>query len=332
MATLVTGCAGYIGSITSKLLLEAGEEVIGIDNLSRNSKDNIPEELKFYQACISDTVMLEKIFKEHDIENVMHFAAYIEVAESTAKPELYKENNFEKSIKFINKLLDLDLKNFVFSSTAAVYGNPGKSGALREDDEKSPINPYGKYKLEVENYLYGVSRKTDFNYVALRYFNVVGAYGRFGEYHDPETHLLPIVIDSLLGKRPNIKIFGTDYDTPDGSAVRDYIHVVDLGQAHINVLDLFKNNETDKLNQAYNLGYNKGFSVLEIVNAVEKVSGKKLDVEHTDRRPGDPATLLANNQKAINAGFFKPKKDSIEEIIKDAYEHRSKHFYHEQVC
>lgn len=325
MAILVTGCAGYIGAIASKLLLEAGYEVIGIDNLSRSKQTNVNDGIKFYQVCISDTDSLEVISQNHHIEAVMHFAAFIEVAESVEKPELYRENNYFKTKIFVDKLVELGINKFIFSSTAAVYGMPLNNNALREDDELKPINPYGENKLAVERYLEKKSQESDFSFITLRYFNVAGAYGDYGEAHDPESHIIPIALDTLLGHRPIFKLFGTDYDTEDGTAVRDYIHVVDLCKAHIDALILFANNfNTSYLNQAYNLGYQKGFSVQGIINSIEKLTGKKIPIEHSTRRPGDPGRLVADNSKAIAAGFFKPELNSIDRIIQDALDHRLK--------
>lgn len=322
MAILVTGCAGYIGAIACKLLLEAGYQVIGIDDLSRSKPSHLVDGIEFYQACISDEKILETIVAKHNIEAVMHFAAFIEVAESVEKPGLYKENNYIKTTVLVDKLINLGIKNMIFSSTAAVYGLPIMDIALKEDSELMPINPYGENKLAVEKYLELKSQEEDFKYIALRYFNVAGAYGDIGEEHEPESHIIPIALDALLGHREIFKLFGTDYNTADGTAVRDYIHVVDLCKAHIAALDLFKSGKG--INQAYNLGYNQGFSVLEIVRSIEKMAGQAIPLEYSNRRAGDPDRLVADNTKAIAAGFFKPERASIDRIIEDALEHRKK--------
>lgn len=321
MAILVTGCFGYIGAICSKILLEQGYDVVGIDNLSRSRQRAELEGLTFYQSCIQDDV-IEEIVSKHKIDTVMHFAAFIEVAESVQKPELYYQNNYLKTKHFVDKLYELGVKQFIFSSTAAVYGAPINNEPLREDSELKPINPYGENKLAVEKYLQEKSASSDFKYIILRYFNVAGAYGELGEEHDPETHLIPIALDALLGQRQGFKIFGNDYDTPDGTAVRDYVHVVDLARAHIRALGLFQNKLG--LNEAYNLGYKRGFSILEILNAIERVAGKSVAAEQADRRAGDPDALVADNSKALEIGLLQPEFDSIDKIIEDALAHRVK--------
>ena len=217
------------------------------------------------------------------------------------------------------------MKQFIFSSTAAVYGMPAGNEPLREDRELKPINPYGENKLAVEKFLQDKSENSDFKFITLRYFNVAGAYGELGEEHDPETHLIPIALDALLGHRKQFKIFGTDYQTRDGTAVRDYVHVVDLAKSHINALALFR--EERGLNEAYNLGYKHGFSILEILNAIEKVAGKPVPAEQAERRPGDPDALVADNTKALEIGLLQPEFDSIDKIIEDALAHRVK--FHE---
>ena len=323
LTILVTGCAGYMGAICSKILIEEGFDVVGLDNLSRGFKENIPDEINFYKGCISDRSFLKEIFKNHKIELVIHFAAFIEVKESVENPELYKENNFEKSKMFFEEITDMGVKNIIFSSSAAVYGIPENPKArILENSKLAPINPYGKYKLEIEKYLEQISLKKNSRFIALRYFNVAGAYGNLGECHQPESHLIPLVLDTVLGQRESFSIYGNDYPTPDGTAVRDYIHVEDLVRAHISAIDLFKNNEINKLNTAYNLGYGKGYSVNEIVKSIEKITMKKINLEISSRRAGDPPSLIADSTKAMNAGFFKPKKNQIDTIIKDAYAHR----------
>ena len=320
---LVTGCAGYIGAICSLLLLEAGHEVIGVDNLSRGQSCNIPKGLKFYQSCVGDKSNIAKILEMHNVDAVLHFAAFIEVAESVKEPDLYKQNNYLNTINFIECLRDHAVNNFIFSSTAAVYGNPPATVTrLGEDLASEPINPYGFYKLEVEKYL---ATLVDFNYIVFRYFNVAGAYKDLGECHQPETHLIPLALDVALAKRDKFYLFGNDYPTPDSTAIRDYIHVQDLAQAHVNALMLL--NDKSKSGQAYNLGYGHGFSVLEIVQAIERVSGLKIALEYAPRRAGDPAQLVADNTKALRAGLFKPANDSIDKIINDAFLHRLR--YHE---
>ncbi len=332
-------------------MLEAGYKVAGIDNLSRGL--TIVNGINFYKGCISDSNLIQKIILENNIDTVMHFAAYIDVAESVREPELYRTNNYQKTITLIDTLKSQGVNNFIFSSTAAVYGNAGSDTQsdlsnpvlerLSEDTELKPINPYGFYKLEVEKYL---ASQENFNYIIYRYFNVAGAYGELGECHEPETHLIPRAIDSALGtahqealiesnqsiaqqnNKQTFCIYGNDYATPDGTAIRDYVHVVDLANAHIEALKVLQQNATNNkpatnlINQAYNLGYGKGFSVLEITNAIEKNTGLKVPVVYAPRRAGDPRKLVASCDKAIANGLFKPSHDSIDRIIKDAFIHR----------
>ena len=269
VSILVTGAAGYIGSIASKILLEKGYEVVGLDSLVTNCKQSIPEDLRFYEADISDSELLKKIIEEHKVDSIFHFAGLIQVGESVLEPEKYVENNLTKSKVFLDTVVASGIKSFVFSSSAAVYGSPVKEGLLKETDELAPINPYGQTKLDFEKELKKASKENDFNYLALRYFNVAGAYGKTGECHEPETHLIPLVLDAALGKRDSIKIFGTDYSSPDGTAIRDYVHVLDLVEGHIKALDLIKEADKTKLNRAFNLAYGEGFSVRQIINAVK---------------------------------------------------------------
>lgn len=325
MAILVTGCAGYIASVASKVLLEEGYEVVGLDNLSTGFKENIPEGLKFYEADICDEAAVSKILTENKIDAVLHFAAFIEVGESVQKPEKYFDNNYRKSVDFLKILEAHNIKSMVYSSTAAVYGMP-KSVPIKENFELKPINPYGEAKLQFEEELNKATQR-GFQYIAFRYFNVCGAYGDYGECHQPESHLIPLVIDAALKKRDDIKIFGTDYKTHDATAVRDYIHVKDLVDAHLLALKELLAKDSNKLNRAYNLGYSKGFSVREIIDAVKSVTALEFLVVETERRPGDPDELIADSSDAINILGWKPKHNSIETIVKDAFRHRSEVFY-----
>lgn len=322
MAVLVTGCAGYIGSVACKKLVEQGFEVIGLDNLSNGFRENIPEAVNFYEACISDEAKVLKILTKHDIDSVMHFAGYIQVGESVQKPGMYFENNITKNIQFLDSLVKTNKNyNFVFSSSAAVYGNPEEM-PITEASRKETINPYGETKLAFENILKFYSQVHKLDYIALRYFNVCGAYGKYGECHDPETHLIPLVLDAAMGKRSDIKIFGTDYPTSDGTAIRDYIHVSDLIDAHILALKTLADKSQSKINRAYNLGYGKGFSVREIIEAVKKVTAKDFTVIETERREGDPAELVADSSALQGELAWKAEKNNIETIVADAYEHR----------
>lgn len=320
MKVLITGCAGYIGSITSLTCLDNGYEVIGLDSFYTGFKKNIPDSVKVYEGDIADTDILQKIHFEHpDLDTVIHLAGFIEVAESVKEPEKYKENNFTKAKLMLDELIKLNFKNIIFSSTAAVYGMPKELSAITEDSELKPINPYGESKLLFENYLR--QKQAEINHIIFRFFNVAGAYDNLGECHEPETHLIPLILDFALEKRKSFALFGIDYPSYDGTAVRDYIHVRDLAKAHVNALKEFSNS-SNNLNQAYNLGYGKGFSVKEIIENVEKVLNLKLDYERKDRRPGDPAYLVASPEKAKAKLNFEPDFNNIEKIINDAFKHR----------
>ncbi|NQY80090.1 MAG: UDP-glucose 4-epimerase GalE [Candidatus Caenarcaniphilales bacterium] len=320
MKVLITGCAGYIGSITSQTCLDNGYEVIGLDAFYTGFKKNIPAAVKVYEGDIADTDILQKIHLEHpDLDTVIHMAGFIEVAESVKEPEKYIENNFTKAKLMLDELIKLKFKNIIFSSTAAVYGMPKELSAIPESSELKPINPYGESKLMFEEYLR--EKADEINHIIFRFFNVAGAYDNLGECHEPETHLIPLILDFALEQRKSFALFGTDYPSHDGTAVRDYIHVRDLAKAHVNALKEFSNSSAN-LNQAYNLGYGKGFSVKEIIENIEKVLALKLDYERKDRRPGDPAYLVASPEKAKVKLSFEPDFNNIEKIISDAYNHR----------
>ena len=329
MKVLITGCAGYIGSITSKICLENGYEVIGLDSLCTGFKENISPEIDFYQGDISDYKILSRIAEEHpDLKSVIHMAGFIEVAESVKEPEKYIENNFAKAKAMLDKLIDLKFENVIFSSTAAVYGMPEKQEAIMETAELKPINPYGESKLLFEEYLREQSSKI--NHIIFRFFNVAGAYGDLGECHQPETHLIPLILDFAMQKRESFALLGNDYPSHDGTAVRDYIHVRDLAEAHVLGLKALEassaSEDKNLINQAYNLGYGKGFSVKEIVEKVQELLEIELDYAIKDRRPGDPAFLVADSSKALRDLGFQPKFNEITRIINDAYLHRKQHW------
>jgi UDP-glucose 4-epimerase len=357
---LVTGCAGYIGSIICQTLIQENHSVIGLDNLSTGFRENIPQAVKFYEGDIADTALLKKIKDSHpELNSVIHLAGFIEVAESVKNPEKYFDNNFHKAKSFLDSLEKLNFKNIIFSSTAAVYGIPQEydsngtvaeigvpqqchTACINEDSVLAPINPYGSSKLEFEKAV----QASTLNYIIFRFFNVAGADGVLGECHEPETHLIPLLLDFALGKREDFSIYGNDYPTPDGTAIRDYIHVKDLAQAHLLALEaLYINLQNENLtehtasppngtnnrngvsrsqniNQIYNLGYGQGFSVKEIVNFTEKLINRKINYGLKPRRLGDPAYLVASPEKALRLLGFQPKFNSIETIIKDALEHR----------
>lgn len=316
MAILVTGGAGYIGSHAVLRLLEDNEDVVVVDNLVKGHKNAVVGG-KFYTGDIKDELFLEKVFRENDIEAVIHFAAYSLVGESVANPIEYYNNNVRGSITLLNVLKKYNVKNIVFSSTAAVYGEP-KRTPIHENDDTIPTNPYGESKLAIEKLLKWASNSGDINYIALRYFNAAGAHesGIIGEDHEPETHLIPIILDVAMGKREKIVVYGDNYNTPDGTCIRDYIHVMDLVEAHILALDRLKQNGQSGI---YNLGNGKGFSVKEVIKCAQEVTGRDIPLEIGDRRPGDPAVLVASSEKALNELNWKPRYFCLEKIIQDAW-------------
>lgn len=316
MAILVTGGAGYIGSHTVISLIERGEDVIIIDNLVKGHKSAIKGG-KFYYGDIRNEELLDKVFKENQIEAVIHFAAYSLVGESVKNPIKYYNNNVIGGITLLNSMKKHGVKNIVFSSTAAVYGEPQNTPIL-EKDKTNPTNPYGESKLAVEKMLKWAGDIGDINYIALRYFNAAGAHesGIIGEDHRPETHLIPIILETALGKRGKIIIFGDDYNTFDGTCIRDYIHVMDLSNAHVLALDKLRKHGTSGV---YNLGNGKGFSVKEVVNKAKVVTGLDIPVEIGPKRLGDPAILVASCEAAKQELNWNPQYNSLEKIIQDAW-------------
>ncbi|MDR1820488.1 MAG: UDP-glucose 4-epimerase GalE [Methanobrevibacter sp.] len=317
---LVTGAAGYIGSHVNKLLHDEGYQTIVLDNLS-NGHEEMVKWGEFVRGDLKDTKLLVSLFKKYNIEAVIHLAALASVKESTLFPQKYYTNNFQYTRNLLNIMEKFDVNKFIFSSTAAVYGEP-ESIPISETSSLKPINPYGKSKLMVENLLSEKSKSSDFNYVALRYFNASGAdlSAEIGENHNPETHLIPIVLDAALGKREKIAIFGDDYPTFDGSCIRDYLHVNDIAIAHLKGLEFLNNQKSD----VFNLGIGKGFSVKEIIESCEKVTGCEIPTTVEDRREGDPAILIADNKKAEEILKWKAKFNDIDEIIESAYNFHKK--------
>jgi UDP-glucose 4-epimerase len=310
---LITGGAGYIGSHVNKALNKAGYETVVLDNLIKGFEDFVKWGV-FVEGDYGDEELLNKIFKEYDIEAVMHFGAYISVAESVECPKAYLENNYEKTLILIKAMKDNGVKNLIFSSTAAVYGSPVEI-PIKETHQLKPINPYGKSKLLVEEYL---KSQDDINYVIFRYFNASGDDPdcEIGELHEPETHLIPLILDAALGRRDSISVFGDDYDTEDGSCVRDYIHVNDIANAHIEGLRYLENGGE---NNVFNIGNGRGFSVKEVISVVKKVTGKDFPVNIEGRRPGDPGTLVADSNKIHEVLGWTPEYDTLESIIETAW-------------
>ncbi|MBB2482275.1 UDP-glucose 4-epimerase GalE [Bacillus sp. APMAM] len=318
---LVVGGAGYIGSHVVKELIKK-EEVVVLDNLSTGFRALVDEKAIFVEGNLGDEAKLNEVFTKYSIKAVMHFAANSLVGESVQDPYKYYQNNVAATLTLLNTMLKHNVKNFIFSSTAATYGIPHVE-LIDEAQPTNPINPYGRSKLMVEQILEDFAHAYGLHYVVLRYFNAAGAHAsaEIGESHDPETHLIPIILQHLLGQREKISVFGTDYDTPDGTCIRDYIHVTDLANAHILAVNALL--EGKKQTATYNLGNGKGYSVKEVIETCEKVTGRKANIEYVDRRPGDPATLVASSDK-INRELGWKAEYGLEEIIESAWKWHSK--------
>jgi UDP-glucose 4-epimerase len=317
---LVTGGAGYIGSVVSSQLLAKGYDVIVCDNLSHGSKKAVPAGAKLIVADTADRAALDRIFQKHRIDAVMHFAAFIEAGESMQAPEKYFRNNTVNSLTLLEAMLAHKVRRFVFSSTAALYGTPDRT-PIEETDLLRPTNAYGESKLLVEQMLAWFHRIHGLRYSSLRYFNAAGAATHLGEDHVPESHLIPLTLQVALGTREYISIFGTDYPTPDGTCIRDYIHVSDLASAHILVLDALR--ERDKL--IYNLGTGRGFSVREVVETVRRVTGHPIPAREVARRPGDPAVLVAGSDSIKRDLRWEPQFPTLESIVRSAWDWRRAH-------
>lgn len=313
---LVAGGAGYIGSHTVKYLLKNKYKVITLDNLVYGHKEAVLTE-NFEQVDLADKESLDKVFKKYKIDAVIHFAAFAYVGESVTNPKKYYMNNVVNTLNLLDVMIENNVKNIVFSSTCATYGNPEYT-PLDEKHQQKPINPYGKTKLMIEQIMEDYETAYGLKYIALRYFNAAGCDvdGELGESHNPETHLIPLVLKAIKGEISQISVFGTDYDTQDGTCIRDYIHVEDLADAHMLAVEkLFK----DKESYCINLGTGIGTSVKEIIKAAEDVTGKKVPLVYGERRPGDPPKLFASNKKAKEVLSWNPKYNDIHEIIKTAW-------------
>lgn len=316
MAILVTGGAGYIGSHTVAALLERGEEVVVIDSLQTGHKEALLGG-KLYEGDLRDKELLKKLFAENEIEGVIHFAANSLVGESMQNPGKYYDNNMYGTLCLLEAMNEAGVRRIVFSSTAATYGEPEKT-PIEETDRTEPTNVYGETKLMMERMIRWYDRVLNVRYVALRYFNAAGAHesGKIGEDHRPETHLIPIVLQTALGQRSHISVFGEDYPTEDGTCIRDYLHVSDLADAHLRAIDYLKN---DGKSDVFNLGSGSGFSVREIIETARKVTGKEIPVKTEPRRAGDPAILIASSQKAREVLGWTPARENIETIIASAW-------------
>ncbi len=323
MAILVCGGAGYIGSHAVHQFIEKGEDVVIVDNLQTGHRSAIHPKARFYEADIRDGAALDKIFTENKIDAVVHFAANSLVGESVEKPLKYFNNNVYGMQILLESMVRNGVDKIVFSSTAAVYGEP-KRIPIQEDDETDPTNPYGESKRMMEKMMKWVSRANGIRYVSLRYFNAAGALpdGTLGEDHNPETHLIPLILQVPQGRRESITVFGTDYPTPDGTCLRDYIHVLDLADAHLLAIDYLRKGGESNI---FNLGNGKGFSVNEMIQAAEKATGEKIAVTKGARRAGDPAQLIASSDKAKKILGWQPKFTDVEEVIGTAWAFAKKH-------
>ena len=323
MAILVLGGAGYIGSHTALELVKAGNEVVIADNLVTGYRKAIPEEAKFYEGDLRDFDFLNKLFQQEKIDAVIHFAAYSLVGESVTNPLKYYDNNLYGTKVLLEAMVKNNVGKIVFSSTAATYGEPENIPIL-ETDRTCPTNPYGETKLAMEKMFKWTAEAHGLRYVSLRYFNACGAdeSGTIGEAHNPESHLIPLILQVPNGKRETISIYGTDYDTPDGTCIRDYIHVTDLAQAHILAVQYLNNGGESDI---FNLGNGVGYSVREVIETARKVTGHPIPATETSRRAGDPARLVASSEKAKSVLGWKPVHDSLEEIIASAWNWHKNH-------
>lgn len=313
---LVTGGAGYIGSHTVRRLRKKGYDVVVYDNLSKGHRWAV-KDAELVVGDILDYARVCEVIKKYGIDSVIHFAAYSLVGESMQDPQMYYVNNVSGTISLLRAMINCGVKKIVFSSTAAVYGEP-EEVPIKEDSRLNPTNVYGRTKLMIESILRDYDMAYGLKYVALRYFNAAGAddKGDIGEDHTPETHLIPLVLKAAKGEREDIKIFGTDYNTPDGTCVRDYIHVNDLADAHVLALESLKEGRSN----VYNLGNGNGFSVKQVIEVAEKVTGKSINKVESDRRPGDPAVLIASSEKIRKELGWRPVYTDLEKIIQTAWD------------
>jgi UDP-glucose 4-epimerase len=318
---LVTGGAGYVGGTVTRRLLAARNEVTIYDNLCHSKRSAVAAGADFVEGDLADRPLLEKTLRAGEFDGVMHFAALIEAGESMVKPEVYFRNNTAGTLALLEAMIAVGPKRLVFSSTAACYGEPEKT-PIEEDARLAPTNAYGESKLLVEQMLVWFNRIHGLRYASLRYFNVAGAIESYGEAHEPESHLIPLILDVALGRREKIKIFGQDYPTKDGTCVRDYIHVSDLADAHflaLNALD-----QRDRV--IYNIGNGQGFTVREVIESARRVTTKPISVDECPRRPGDPAVLVASSEKIKRELGWQPKFAELDRIMASAWEWHQKRY------
>jgi UDP-glucose 4-epimerase len=321
MAVLVTGGAGYIGSAFVERLRGSGESVVVLDDLSRGHREAVDPAIPFYKGKTGDRALVARIAKEHRLEACVHFAAFAYVGESVTEPGRYFDNNTVQAVTLFESLLEAGVRNVVFSSTCATYGVPRES-PIPETHPQWPINPYGWSKFFVERMLESLDRARGLRFVALRYFNAAGASLKHGEHHDPETHIVPLVLQAAAGQRPHVSVFGHDYDTPDGTAIRDYIHIEDLGEAHLLAL---KHLQKGGASEFLNLGNGTGYSVLEVVEAARRVTGRDVPVVMSPRREGDPPRLVGDARRAREILGWQPKRAALEDIVRSSWDWMQAH-------
>ena len=321
MKILVTGGAGYIGGTVTRILLEAGHAVTIYDNLCHSKRAAVASGAEFVEGDLANRPLLEELLRSNQFDGVMHFAALIEAGESMQKPEIYFRNNTAGTLSLLEAMLATGHNRLVFSSTAACYGEPERT-PIEEDARLEPTNAYGESKLLVEHMLRWFNSIHGFRYASLRYFNVAGAIEGYGEAHEPESHLIPLILDVALGRREKIKIFGQDYPTKDGTCIRDYIHVRDLADAHL--LALAALNDRDRV--IYNIGNGQGFTVREVIESVRRVTGRPVPAEECPRRPGDPAVLVASSEKIKRELGWKPQFADLDAIVASAWEWHQKRY------
>lgn len=321
MSILVTGGAGYIGSVTVERLRAKGKHVVVLDDLFRGHRASLDHDTPFYHGHIGDTPLVQRILHEHEIEACVHFAALAYVGESVSQPAKYFENNVQQGIAFIGALLAAGVQLMVFSSTCATYGEPEKM-PISEDCRQWPKNPYGWTKLILERLLASYEVAYGLKFVALRYFNAAGATQLRGEHHDPESHLVPNVLAAAMGQKPEISVFGNNYPTPDGTPIRDYVHVADLADAHVLALDYLRR---DSASDFLNLGTGHGYSVLEVIESARKVTGHAIPIRIEAPRPGDPARLVADATKAKKVLGWTPSLSDLDSILRSDWDWRRRH-------
>lgn len=320
MSILVTGGAGYIGSVTVERLKAKGEQVVVLDDLERGHRAALDSDVPLYHGRVGDRALVARIGIEHKIESCMHFAALAYVGESVAEPAKYYENNVEQGIALFGALMEAGVRRVVFSSTCATYGEP-QQVPIPETCPQWPVNPYGWSKLFLERILASYDQAYGLKFVSLRYFNAAGATEKRGEYHEPESHLVPNVLSAALGQRPEVSVFGTNYPTPDGTAIRDYVHVADLADAHILALQYLRD---DSNSEFLNLGTGHGYSVLQVIESAREVTGQAIPARIEGPRAGDPPQLVADGARAQRVLGWKPAQSDLASILRSQWEWRKK--------